>query len=149
MKQAPRPGFQHAQLYVKEHGFGLHRSAFSDAIALRYSWEPLDLPTHCVCGESFNTSHALSCASGGFIVTGHNELGDFTADLLSEVCQEVEVEPKLHPLSENHILHASAIKNDDAWLDVKACRLWGGRFETAFFDVRIFNPSAVSNQTAS
>ena len=36
---------------------------------------------------------------------------------------------------------------DSARLDVAASGFWGGRFERAFFDVRVFNPHAPSNQT--
>ena len=34
---------------------------------------------------------------------------------------------------------------DGARLDVAACGFWGGRHERAFFDVRVFNPHASSN----
>ena len=37
---------------------------------------------------------------------------------------------------------ASAITEDGARLDVAANGFWGGRFERAFFDVRVFNPHA-------
>ena len=43
----------------------------------------------------------------------------------------------------------SAISDDGARLDVAMYGFWGGRFGKAFLDVRVFNPSAKSNQTAS
>lgn len=132
---------------VKTHGFALHKSAFRDAVALRYGFEPLNLPTNCVCGEAFNVAHALSCPRKGFIISRHNEIRDLTAELLAEVCTDVEVEPRLQPVG-NHTLHTAAIRDDAARLDIKASGLWGGRFEQAMFDVRVFNPCASSNLAA-
>ena len=130
---------------IQEHGFALHKGAFRDAIALRYGWELLGLPSHCACGESFNSCHALTCNKGGFTVTRHNEIRDLTANLLKEICADVESEPKLQPLSGEEFLHASANRDPEARLDVKARGFWGGAFECAFFDVRVFNPRAHSN----
>ena len=53
-------------LPIVEHGFLLHKSAFKDALCLRYGWQPSDLPSECVCGASFTVEHALSCPRGGF-----------------------------------------------------------------------------------
>ena len=41
----------------------------------------------------------FSCAKGGFISLRHNKLRDITAESLSEVCNDVCVEPKLIPLT--------------------------------------------------
>jgi len=53
----------------------------------------------CVCGTSFSVDHALSSLKGGFPSIRHNEVRDITAELLSEVCHDVEVEPHLQPLA--------------------------------------------------
>ena len=131
---------------LQEHGFALHKGAFRDAIALRYGWEPTNLPSHCACGEPFDSCHALTCSKGGFTIARHNEIRDLTASLLREVCTDVEVEPRLQPLSGQVFLHSSANRDPEARLDVKARGLWGGTFECAFFDVRVFNPRARSNE---
>ena len=130
---------------IDEHGFALHKGAFRDAIALRYGWEPADLPSHCACGEPFDSCHALTCSKGGFTIVRHNEIRDLTAQLLSEVCSDVEVEPRLQPLSGEQFHRLSANRDPEARLDVKARGFWGGTFECAFFDVRVFNPRARSN----
>ena len=44
------------------------------------------------------------------------------------------------------LAHRSAITEDGARLDVAMYSFWGGRFEKAFVDVRVFNPSAQSNR---
>ena len=41
----------------------------------------------------------LSCKKSGFPAIRHNELCDFTANLLTKVCQNVCIEPHLQPLS--------------------------------------------------
>lgn len=39
--------------------------------------------------------HAISCKKAGFITIRHNDLCDFTACLLTEVCEDVDIEPQL------------------------------------------------------
>ena len=132
-------------LPIQEFGFSLHKSAFRDAISLRYGWTPLHVPTHCACGESFSVQHALSCPKGGFPTLRHNEVRDLTAQLMSEVCHDVSIEPHLQPLTGEALNGATAIATDGARLDVAANGFWGGRHERAFFDIRVFNPLAKSN----
>ena len=48
-------------LPIKEHGFYLHKSAFVNALALRYGLVPSRTPTTCACGTSFSVEHVLSC----------------------------------------------------------------------------------------
>ena len=79
----------------------------------------------------------------------HDEIRDLTASLLDEVCHDVEIEPRLQPLSGEQLNQASGISNPDARLNIKARGLRGGAFECAFFDVRIFNPRAHSNLAPS
>ncbi len=65
-------------LPLTEHGFTLHKSAFQDAMALRYGWTPKDLPSTCSCGSKFSVEHALSCPKGGFPTIRHNEIRDLS-----------------------------------------------------------------------
>ena len=39
-------------LPIEEHGFSLHKRAFRDALALRYGWQPNELPPVCSCGKA-------------------------------------------------------------------------------------------------
>jgi len=61
---------------------------------------PSRTPTHCACDSSFSVDHALSCSKGGFPSIRHNEVRDLTAELLTEVCHDVEVEPHLQSLND-------------------------------------------------
>ena len=90
--------------------------------------------------------HALSCSHGGFPSIHHNELLNITAELMSEVCHNVGTEPPLQPITDEHLIHRTANKEDGAWLDVAADSFWGNDRQRAFFDVRVFNPLAPSYQ---
>ena len=51
----------------------------------------------------------------------------------------------LQPIT-GEILSGAAITGEGARLDVAANGFWGGRYERAYFDVKIFNPHAASNR---
>ena len=131
-------------LPIEKFGFSLHKGAFRDALALRYSWPLHNTPSTCACGSHFTVEHALSCPKGGYPSIRHNEIRDFTAHLITEVCHNVAVEPHLQPLTGDTLHGASSITQDGARLDVAADGLWGSRFERTFFDVKVFNPYAPS-----
>ena len=101
-------------LPLTEHGFTLHKSAFHDALALRYGWTPSRLSFKCECGNSFNVEHALSCAKDGFPSLRHNEIQDITASLLTEVCSEVCVEPELQPT--NSMVPQPTVRMVQGWM---------------------------------
>ena len=136
-------------LPIDNHGFALHKAAFRDALSLRYGWAIKNSPSHCSCGHAFNIAHALSCPTGGYPSIRHNEVRDITASLLTEVCHSVSIEPHLQPITGESMSHRTANTDDQSRLDIAASGFWGGRFERAFFDVRVFNPSAQSNQQTS
>lgn len=70
---------------------------------------------------------------------------DLTPNLLTEVCHDVCIEPHLQPVTGEALSGATAISTEGARLDVAASGFWGGCHERAFFDVRVFNPLAQSN----
>ena len=133
-------------LPIHEFGFTLHKRAFQDDLALRYNWQPLQAPSVCGCGTKFSIEHSLSCPKGGFPSIRHNEIRDLTANLLTEVCNDVCIEPELLPIDGEVFTGASSYTQAGARLDIAANRFWGGRFERSFFDVRVFNPHAPSNR---
>ena len=63
---------------------------------------------------------------------GYNETRDTFANLMNEVCHDVEIEPKLQPLQGESFVNDSTTTEDDARLDIKANGLWGSRFSRAF-----------------
>ena len=64
------------------------------------------------------------CKRGGFMIHRHNELQDFTASILTEVCHNVAIEPKLQPLDGETFQYRSANTDTEARLDVRACGFW-------------------------
>ena len=64
---------------------------------------------------------------------------------MSEVCNNVSIEPHLQPLSGEAFRFKTANSDSNAQLDIATNGFWGGRFERSFFDVRVFNPGAPSN----
>ena len=57
------------------------------------------------------------------------------------------IEPRLPALlGETLFTHSATTENNDR-LDIAASHFWGGRFERAFFDVRVLNPYDPSNRT--
>ena len=131
---------------MQEHGFSLHKAAFHDALALRYGWLPSHIPSHCACNT---IDHSLTCPKGSFPSIRHNEVRDLTAELLSEVCHNAEVEPNLQLLNGKTFQNKTANTQDGAWLDISMNGFWGGRYEKCYTDIRVFNPLAPSNSGSS
>ena len=113
-----------------------HKGAFRDALALRYGWPLHNTPSACACESPFTVEHTLSCPKGGYPSIRRNDIRDFTAFLMTEVCHNVAIEPHryIQPLSGETLHGTSSIIQDGARLDVAADGFWGGRFEMAFFD---------------
>uniref|UniRef100_A0A1X7T4K8 Uncharacterized protein n=1 Tax=Amphimedon queenslandica TaxID=400682 RepID=A0A1X7T4K8_AMPQE len=93
--------------------------------------------------------NCLNCHLGGFTILRHNGVRDLTARLLNEVCHNVTIEPPLQSLSGETLQPKSAITTDNARLDIKADGFWDCSRQSAFFDVRIFNPTAHSSRNQS
>ena len=136
-------------LPVTSHGFSLPKSAFRNALCMRYNWQPDHLPSHCACGQAFSIDHALSCATGGYSVLRHDEFTE-----LHRQCNAGSVPRCLH-LSHpsNHWMvncsQAMQMSPKKRVLDISARGFWGDRFSRSLFDVRVFHPNAPSAITTS
>ena len=93
-------------------------------LSLQYGWTLQNPPSHCSCSQPITIEHALTCKTGVFPTVRHNEVRDFKASLLSEVCHGVTIEPHLQPLSGETLSHWSAIIHDGAHLDIAMYGLW-------------------------
>ena len=86
----------------------------------------------------------MNCPIGGFSTMRHNELRDFIASLLPEVCHNVCVEPHLQPLTRETFPLASANVEDGARLDVASDGFWSSHHRRVFIDVKVLNPNVPS-----
>ena len=134
-------------LPLAKYGFVLNKQMFHDAICLRYNFALKLVARTCVCGEDYTINHCLTCKKGGYVILRHNSLRDLIAEILDEVCSDVEVEPLLLPLT-GEKLPKGSITSPGARLDVSARNLWSP-LAKAFIDVRVFNPQAKANWVKS
>ena len=119
-------------LPLRSHRFTLHKSAFHDGLLFCYYWTPLACPISCACGHDFNIDHCISCLKDGFPSLRHNEFCDVTTHMMSEVCNNISIEPHLQPLSGRALCFKTANSDSNARLDIAANGFWGGRFECSF-----------------
>jgi len=72
----------------------------------------------------------------------HNDIRDFEANLLAKVCNDVEIEPGLQPVTGEELARG-AIVGDESRLDIRARGFWR-KGQKAFFDIRVTNPNSDS-----
>ena len=130
-------------LPLAKYGFALNKQMFQDGICLRYNFALKLVARTCVCGELYTVNHCMTCKKGGYVILRHNSLRDLFAEILEEVCSDVQIEPPLLPLTGEKLPHGSNT-TPGARLDVSARNLWSP-LAKAFIDVRIFNPQAKTN----
>ena len=90
----------------------------------------------------------MICRLDGYVSLRHNELRDLTARLLKKVCNDIQTEPPLQPVTGER-LPRSANREDGARLDVSARGFWDGSLQDALFAVSVFHPFASSYQSLS
>ena len=123
----------------------MNKQEWRDSMAVRYGWRPKNLPQRCSCGAENSIQHAMDCKLGGFIHMRHNRVRDLFADLLRKAgCKAVQTEMQLLP-DEGELEGTPKYveKGDESRMDVTAVGFWGA-WQRAYFDVRVFNPTAPS-----
>ena len=131
----------------KDHGFFFNKLEFRDAICLRYGWPIKDVPVTCACGQPNDMDHALTCKRGGYVIMRHNTLRNTEAELMKEVCHDVQIEPDLIPI-EGEQMRSSTATQDRARLDISARGVWN-QMERVFYDVRVTHPNTQSSRSKS
>ena len=61
---------------LKRYQFDLTKREFRNGIALRYGWDPVEMPALCAGIEDFTVAHALRYPKGGYKHMRQNELRD-------------------------------------------------------------------------
>ena len=123
---------------ISDFGFELSKQNLWDAIRLRYGWSIANLPTTCPC--RFSVQCCMSCKKKGFVSIRHNYLKDLTANMLSEVCKDIEIKPKLTPLTGEVLGSRTANTTNEARLEIRARGVWERGLQ-AFLDWRVFDPN--------
>ena len=109
---------------------------------MRYGWKVKGIPTHCACGETNSVDHSLICKLGGYTSMRHNSVRDSEAQIMREVCRDVQTEPTLLLINENDY-ERKVNTADNAKLDISVRGLWNS-CEKTFFDIRISHPTSQS-----
>jgi len=110
---------------------------------MRNGWKVKGISTHCACGKTNSVDHSLICKLGGYTSMRHNSVRDSEAQIMREVCRDVQTKPTLLPINEN-------------WLWKKSQHCWQCKIgylckrtveyscEETFFDIRITHPTSQS-----
>ena len=90
----------------------------------------------------------MNCHHGGFINARHDNIRNLECELLKSVVNDVECEPMLQPVTNRAGYKKTAILDDEARLDIRARGFWRDG-QNAFFDVRVTNADASSQQNST
>ena len=71
----------------------------------------------------------------------HNDLHDLIARIVSEVCKDTEIQPKLLLLCGEELHGRTTNWSNEARLDIRARGFWNNG-QKAFFDIRVFDTKA-------
>ena len=96
----------------------------------------------CSCESKIDIQHAMSCKNGGFITIRHNDLRDLNANLLTEVCKDVDIEPHLLPVTGETFDNRTANTSNEARVNIKSSQGFWVRGQPANFNVKVFDPHA-------
>ena len=107
---------------ITEHGFELPKQQFWDSVRLGYGWEITNLLKFCPCGSKFDIQHSTSCKKRSFVSIRHNDLRDLTPRIVSEVCKDTEIEPKLLPLPGEELHGRTRNRSNEARLGIRTGR---------------------------
>ena len=80
----------------------------------------------------------MSCKRGGFVSIRH--LRGLTANILTKVCKDVEIEPKLTLLTDEELGSRNANTTNEARLDIRARGVWE-RGQQSYLDLRFLTPT--------
>ena len=123
---------------IDQYDFPLNKQKFVDAVRRWYNLATVKLPAHCPL-----TKNSISNFKNYVFVTlHHNKLCDITAVLLNEVCHGDTTELIFSYAADKFLLPSSNKKKVEAKLDIRWSSLWI-KGQKAFFDIRIFDPSAL------
>ena len=141
INQEPGASSWISTMQLETEGYVLNKQLFWDLVRIRYGWELNKLPENVHVAPILIYNMRFHVKKGGFISIRHNQVRNITASLLNETCKDVRIEPTLQKLTGENLQARTANVSDEARLDVSARGFWNAG-QTAFFDIRVFNPNA-------
>jgi len=129
-------------LPIKAIGYALNKHKFTDAVCMRYGWKLKGIPTHCACGKINSVDHSLIYKLGDYTSMRHDSVRDSEAQIIREVCRDVQTELMLLPINENNY-ERKVNTADNASLDIYVRGLWNS-CEKTYFDIRITHSTSQS-----
>ena len=129
-----------SSLPIKAIGYELNKQELTDAICMRYGWKVKGIPTHSLCLWRDKLCHSLICKPRGYTSMRHNSVRGSEAQIMREVCRDVQTEPTLLPINENDY-QRNVNSADNPRLDISVRGLWNS-CEQTFFDIRITHPTS-------
>ena len=101
--------YQHCVILLESTPFVYYVLYFVYPVWLATQWNPNHM---CM----WHQLHSRTCLKGGYPSIRHNEIRDFSANLLSEVCHNVSIEPHLQPITGEILSGVSATrKTSSRW----------------------------------
>ena len=88
--------------------------------------------------------HAIKCKIGGLVTIPQDDLLDLTANLLSNMCNDFEIDLKLLPITGQNFLNRRANSCTKARLDIRSRGFWVS-VQQAFFDPKKERLTTFSN----
>ena len=76
---------------LEEYNFVQNEREFCDKLNLQYGKDIKGLPSKCPCRQFLNMTHELNCKTRDFITIRHNRVRDLKAQLLTEICDDIEI----------------------------------------------------------
>ena len=93
------------------------------------------------CVTKYDLQHSLTCKKVAFVSLRNNHLRKVATNLIGQVCHDVQIGPPLQILTGETFNSRTTNVRDEARLDISARDFWT-KHQVAFFDVRVFDPSA-------
>ena len=101
-------------LLIKRYNLNLTRSKFFDGLDVGTRTLASKLPVR----KTFSISHALHCAEGGYTHERHDTIHDTFANIMHDVCYDVQIEPHLQPLQGKSFDFKTTNTEDQIPLDI-------------------------------
>ena len=78
------------------------------------------MPSRCCCGGKMDVQDTISCKRGGFVTIRNNDLRELSANLLSNVCNDKQIEPKLLPVTRENFSNRIATARTEVRLNIRS-----------------------------